>query len=147
MADSSTPATSRHELITALLDTPEGWLPGVGKVFHIALDRDERDALVSLLRSETEPHMAEILRDCRRLVEHYTGSTSATDLLKRIDNALKNAAQINGGGGSAEQSCMPGAAGSQSLPVSTNSSAVTETPPRSARECLPGWSSGSVKDG
>lgn len=44
----------RNELLTALRDANEGWLPGVGKVFTVTLDPAERDILTSAL-SEIGP--------------------------------------------------------------------------------------------
>lgn len=61
MTQEQSPATrGRNELLTALRDANEGWLPGVGKVFTVTLDPAERDILTSAL-SETACTKVEIL--------------------------------------------------------------------------------------
>lgn len=46
--------TSRNELLTALRDAREGWLPLTGKVFTITLDPEERDMLIEALSARPE---------------------------------------------------------------------------------------------
>lgn len=54
--------TSRNELLTALRDAREGWLPLTGKVFTITLDPEERDMLIEALSALPEALRSEMHR-------------------------------------------------------------------------------------
>lgn len=63
MSQEQSPATrGRNELLTALRDANEGWLPGVGKVFTVTLDPAERDILTSALSETRQKHDKDLAR-------------------------------------------------------------------------------------